>query len=490
MDGPDCGINPADIDLKNRQGLSTSLLKGAEEPDARPKPTYQQWMDGEHVGRIIEDFPQKCIEDNPELFSPNGFSRGTFDPEGPDALNRTVLDPKGREGFDNWFDYVKKRRTEVRAILDSGATPHFSSMGWCQRGWHQSSTEVDDRLLEVSNPVRDGFPAYPVVGETYGESDSDFLLEDDATEMDTIPRTRVTLIACENDLAQMEADKGKPHTQARAFLEHPSLHGDDKAIGFLADESRDDIIVPVRVPARANLFPNVDTVSRRRDSTAMPVGPRLPTFNPDDLVGPCEPPPRVVLTPHPAVMAMTSAGSASNDDHLAPQGDEADWNSDPTLAPITPTEGEDDWGEVARVFGTFAGGDGTMDGREFHHMCMNIPCLVRGHFAEGDIDPIFAAVCPSDGCLASRIGLSHFKDAVRQIAIKKGEATHATQGCIALCSGPFRCPRADYMERRAGSLAQKLRREAGMEDDLEKFNRRIQDRLWRRKPEPTSRQRR
>jgi len=493
-DGPGDGINLADIDLRSGQELSTSLLKGTDAPDDRPKTNYDQWMDGEHVGRIVEDFPQMCKDDNPELFSADGFSRGTFDPEGPDVANRTVLDPKGREGFDNWLDYVKKRQAEARDIADSGAAPHFSSMGWCQRGWHQPSTEADDRRLEGSNPMRDGRPLYPRVGETYGESDSDFLLEDDATEMDTVPRTRVTLKKCRDDLARMEADQGKPHTQARAFLEHPSLHGDDQAVGFLADDMRDDVVIPVRVPARANLFPKVDTVSWQRDLSAIPIGPRYPIFNPDDIIGPCEPPPRVVLAPHPPETTSTHARVASYDDHVVTPTDDADWNTDLPPVPSTPTEEEDDWVGTARVFRIFTdqqrSGDGTIDGPGFHQMCMDIPHLVRGRFAERDIDPLFAAVTYSDDHFSSRIGIPQFKDAVRQIAAMKREDTSATQACIAMHNGLPKCPQAVYMERRAGTLAQGLRRQTGVEDNLEKYNKRLQDRMRWRKPKPAPKRRR
>jgi len=97
-------------------------------------------------------------------------------------------------------------------------------------------------------------------------------------------------------------------------------------------------------------------------------------------------------------------------------------------------EGEEDgWGEVERVFKAFAGANATLDGREFYNMCMNIGGLVHGCFVKEDVDSIFAAVCPRN---QRNIQLNEFKDAVREIALKKDEATHVTQGCIGRSKGP------------------------------------------------------
>ena len=128
--------------------------------------------------------------------------------------------------------------------------------------------------LSVSNPHRDGVPIERDAN-TYGESDSDFLPEDDATGTDTKPRTKVTM--------QMELEM-MPHSRARTFLEQPSLHGDDQAIGFLVDVDRDDHPALARDPALVRIFPNVDVdaaaerTQNRRDALT---GPRHPGFEPD-----------------------------------------------------------------------------------------------------------------------------------------------------------------------------------------------------------------
>jgi len=263
-------IKPHVIDLQCNDGLSTSLLKDGATPKAKPRQGHQQWYDGNHKQRIIQDFAGACPADNPELFTGSAFGRGSFDPgredgSSPPECSRLAFDPKGREGYDNWFDYFQKRRTKVRAMLDAGKEPHFSSMGWCQRGWDKESVEDDDAGLWISNPSRNGLHLTPHP-DTYGESDSDYLLEDNPTAEDTTPRVKLTL--------QMESEQ-RPcsHDQARAFLEQPPLHGDDQAVGFLTDPYRGDLPGQARDPRQISLFPTVDVNAaaeraRRRASRA------------------------------------------------------------------------------------------------------------------------------------------------------------------------------------------------------------------------------
>jgi len=96
-------------------------------------------------------------------------------------------------------------------------------------------------------------------------------------------------------------------------------------------------------------------------------------------------------------------------------------------------EDEDSWDEVSHVFKAFAGASGDLDGKEFNDMCISIKGLQRGAFQTGDIAVIFSSVCPRG---LRRIQFEHFQDAVRKIAVKKDEAVHVTQACIARSKGP------------------------------------------------------
>merc|ERR1719160_2429716 len=95
-------------------------------------------------------------------------------------------------------------------------------------------------------------------------------------------------------------------------------------------------------------------------------------------------------------------------------------------------EQEDDWGECERVFNDFAGEGGTLEGREFNNMVHDIPGLLGGGFGKRDIDLTFTSVCPRG---VRRIGFAEFKDCVRKIAVKKGQACYQVQAIIGASKG-------------------------------------------------------
>jgi hypothetical protein len=95
-------------------------------------------------------------------------------------------------------------------------------------------------------------------------------------------------------------------------------------------------------------------------------------------------------------------------------------------------EQEDDWGECERVFNDFAGEGGTLEGREFNNMVHDISGLLGGGFGKRDIDLTFTSVCPRG---VRRIGFTEFKDCVRKIAVKKGQACYQVQAIVGASEG-------------------------------------------------------
>jgi hypothetical protein len=97
---------------------------------------------------------------------------------------------------------------------------------------------------------------------------------------------------------------------------------------------------------------------------------------------------------------------------------------------------EDDWGECERVFNAFSGMSGEpgeMDGDEFQKMCHQIDGLLRGGFKTNDIDTVFSAHLPRG---QRKIRFEHFKNMVREIALKKQENVFVTQKQFARNKGP------------------------------------------------------
>ena len=295
-------IEPHAIDLQCNDGLSTSLLKNGTTPKAKAKPRqgHLQWGDGNHKQRIIQDFSEACPADNPDLYNRDAFERGSFDPgredgSSPPECSRLKFDSTGREGYHNWLDYYQKRRNKVRAILDAGKEPHFSSMGWCQRGWDKASVESDDAGLWVANPMRDGKYLLPLTSNP--ESDSDYLPEDNPTAESTAPRARLTM-AMESEL------RPSSHDRAQAFLSHPPLHGDDQAVGFLVDPYRGDPPGQARHdPRQVSLLPPVDVnaAANRAHRRASRGAERSRSANPLDLdaIGSPDPVPAGMYGPAP-----------------------------------------------------------------------------------------------------------------------------------------------------------------------------------------------
>lgn len=98
---------------------------------------------------------------------------------------------------------------------------------------------------------------------------------------------------------------------------------------------------------------------------------------------------------------------------------------------IQADENEDDWDATLKKFTAFAGKD--MDGAEFAKLCRDTQ-LFDKKFVKEDVDSIFAKVCEKG---KRRIGPDQFKDAVRNVAKKKGCSVSVVQRMLAESAGPI-----------------------------------------------------
>jgi len=95
------------------------------------------------------------------------------------------------------------------------------------------------------------------------------------------------------------------------------------------------------------------------------------------------------------------------------------------------SEDERPWDPAIEAYQKFAGTDG-LDNKEFFKFCKDAKLLCKD-FGNAQVDLVFASVVPRG---QRRLDEEMFKQAVREIAGKKGKPTWEVQAMVAQCDGP------------------------------------------------------